>query len=214
MVGYKHIKKLCALYVEDDDDTREVTAGALRDFFADFVAVPNALTALDILETLKVDVIITDIRMPKMNGIEFVTKVRQMNTGVQCIVFTTAHNDTEYLLEAIKLKVDGFIFKPINLVELLDTCERNIRIKKQEKEIELGAKLIDALSIFIGGKKIEIIRHLIENADGDGNYFGSYEELMEEVNVSKPTVVATFKQLIDSGLMTRIKNRHYKWQAS
>lgn len=205
---YSFLKDLTVIYVEDDSDTRKQTSIAIEDFFKKFHVCKNATEALA-LDT-KADVLITDIRMPNISGIELVKKMRQSTNQPDCIIFTTAHDDSEYLLQAISLKVDEYILKPVDLVELLDRISKNIRVKKQGKELEVNKKIIEALSIFVGGKKIEIIRHIMERSDSEGNYFGSYEELMEYVDVSKPTIVSTFKQLIDAGLLQRIKNRHYK----
>ena len=209
----QNLKELTVVYVEDDKDTREQTEKAIGSFFDKFLVFKNAKEALEIIEKIKTDVLITDIRMPQMNGIELVNKVRADNMDVASIIFVTAHDDSEYLMQAISLKVDDYILKPINLLDLLERILNNFRVKKQGAELEMNKKLINALSIFIGGKKIEIIRHLIEHSDSSGNYMGSYDELIRNVGVSKPTVVATFKQLIDSGLLMRVKNRHYKWLA-
>ena len=114
-------------------------------------------------------------------------------------------------MQAISLKVDEYMLKPIDLTDLLERIEKSIKLKRQSRELEQNRKTIEALSVFVGGKKIEIIKHLIANADKNGNYYGSYDELMDMVDVSKPTVVATFKQLIDAELISRIRNKHYKW---
>lgn len=53
--------------------------------------------------------------------------------------------------------------------------------------------------------KIEIIKYLIEHSDVENIFYGSYEDIVQEVGVSKPTVVKTFRQLIDTGLLVRLK---------
>ena len=73
--------------------------------------------------------------------------------------------------------------------------------------------LLNAISIFVGGKKIEIIKYLIEHSDDENIFYGSYEDIVQEVGVSKPTVVKTFRQLIDTGLLVRLKNKIYKFQS-
>ncbi len=67
------------------------------------------------------DIIITDIQMPGMNGIEM---LKQMDIKNQIpVVITTAHSDADYFIEAIELKVDKFVMKPIDLVELVETIQ-------------------------------------------------------------------------------------------
>ncbi|WP_289686548.1 replication/maintenance protein RepL, partial [Helicobacter japonicus] len=55
-----------------------------------------------------------------------------------------------------------------------------------------------------------IIQFLLEHCDEDNIFYGSYENIIEHLNVSKPTIVKTFKQLIDTGILIKIKNKVYK----
>lgn len=84
--------------------------------------------------------------------------------------------------------------------------------KFQAKQLHEKNVLLNAISVFVGGKKIEIIKYLIENSDKDNIFYGSYEDIVEQLKVSKPTVVKTFRQLIDTGLLVRLKNKIYKLQ--
>ncbi len=92
----------------------------------------------------------------------------------------------------------------------MEQIEKIFAAKEQSAEFEYAKRLMKAISVFVGGKKIEIIKHLMENVDENNVFKGSYEDIMGVVSVSKPTVVSTFKQLSDAGIIEKIKNKIYK----
>ncbi len=128
------------------------------------------------------------------------------------VIIATAHTETQYLLDCIELRVDGYILKPIDIEDILKTILKATLPKFQAKQLHEKNVLLNAISVFVGGKKIEIIKYLIENSDKDNIFYGSYEDIVEQLKVSKPTVVKTFRQLIDTGLLVRLKNKIYKLQ--
>lgn len=128
-------KQLRVLYVEDDDTTRKYTHTILQEFFeyVDVLAdgqsaydlfVDAELTIPNIGETTpklsKYDLVITDIRMPKVDGIALIKKIRKICKETAIIV-TSAHSDTQYMIDTIRLGVNGYILKPIELNQLLDS---------------------------------------------------------------------------------------------
>ena len=210
-MSYEKLKNLTLLYVEDDNDTREASATILEDYVGKLIVAKNGKEALDLLAQYQIDLILTDILMPKINGIEMIKKIREGKTNPQIpIVITTAHTETQYLLDAIHLRVDGYILKPIVIGDLLDTLTKVVLPIIQARMISNQNLLINAISTFVGGKKIEIIRYLLKNIDEEYIFRGSYESIMETLDVSKPTVVKIFAQLIETGLITKIKNKIYR----
>lgn len=211
MDKYSNLKNLTVLYVEDDEDTQRITSIVLEDYVGRLILAKNGQEALNIFDTHNIDMILTDILMPKLNGIEFIKAIRKGKTNPhRPVIITTAHTEVPYLLDAISLKVDGYILKPLDVDELLTTLQKAILPKLQALELESKSLLINAISAFIGGKKIEIIKFLLDNCDKDHVYYGSYEDIIAHLNVSKPTIVKTFKQLIEVGLLIKIKNKVYK----
>lgn len=205
-MNYLKLKKLRILFVDDDKDASSAMSVILGDFFASVDIANNGLEAFEIIKSKKPDILVTDILMPKLNGLELIQKLDKHKIRPSVVFIASAHSETPFLLEAIKLKVDGYLSKPLNTKDVL----AQIIDATSKKEFEDGKKLIDVVSIFVGGKKIEIIKYLFENVDKDGVYKGSYEDLMRAVDVSKPTVVSTFKQLINAGLVERVKNKCYR----
>ena len=108
------------LYLEDDENLLKHTKDILEDFVNNIYAVKTISEALDILLNKKVDVIISDILLKDENGIDFLKHIKNKNINIPTIL-TTAHTDTQYLLDAIRLKVENYIIKPINIKELLNS---------------------------------------------------------------------------------------------
>ena len=106
-------KQLKVLYVEDDDRARQTTLEMLENLFNNIVIAKDGQEALNLYRTQKFDIIITDINMPNMNGIELLKEIRKVDTNISTIILS-AHNESDYFLDAIKLGVDGFILKPLN----------------------------------------------------------------------------------------------------
>lgn len=207
----KFLKNATILYAEDDDDTRSITAGVLEDYCGRLLLAKNGEQALELFKTHNIDIVLTDILMPKINGIDLATKIRNgINNPNVPIIIATAHTETKYLLESINLSIDGYLIKPLNIDELILSLVKAILPSYQANELKEKNTLIEAISTFVGGKKIEILNFLLHNCDKDSVYYGSYEDIMNAIDVSKPTVVKMFKQLVEVGLVTKVKNKVYK----
>lgn len=210
-MNFDQLSKLTILYVEDDADTAKLTSLVLEDYVGRLLIAKNGQEALNLFRLHRVDLVLTDILMPKLNGIELINSIRNSSIHPDVpVVITTAHTETKYLLDAIRLRVDGYILKPINIDELLHALNKAILPFLQADEIASKNILINAISTFVGGKKIAIIQFLLQNCDEDNIFYGSYEDIIAHLNVSKPTIVKTFKQLIDTGILIKIKNKVYK----
>lgn len=206
------MRKIRLLYVEDEEDILRFASMVLEDYVDKLFIARNGKEALEILKKENIDLIITDILMPKISGIELIREIKKNPLCDTAVIVATAHTETQYLLECIELRVDGYILKPIDVDELLKTILKAILPKFQASELRAKNVLLNAISVFVGGKKIEIIKYLIEHSDEENIFYGSYEDIVQELGVSKPTVVKTFRQLIDTGLLVRLKNKIYKIQ--
>jgi YesN/AraC family two-component response regulator len=168
---------------------------------------------MKIMRTKKIDVIISDILLKHGNGIEFLQELKSLGYETPAIL-TTAYTDTEYLLDAIKLKVENYIVKPINIKELLNSLHDVLLPKIQSSEIHRSYNIIKTISAVTDGKQVELIRFIIKNLDDDNILNHSYTDIMERVDVSKPTVIKLFKQLSDLGILTKIQNGKYRFDES
>ena len=105
-------KNIKILYVEDDEIARENGVEYLQNFFEQIYEASDAIKALQLYEKYQPDIIITDIQMPKLNGLEFVKKIRQKDKKTQIIIIT-AFCDRDYLLKAIELQLVKYLVKPV-----------------------------------------------------------------------------------------------------
>ena len=99
-----------------------------------------------------------------------------------------------------------------NIKDLINSIYTVMLPKVQKEELKGCTYMVDALFILVGGKKIEILKYIINNLDKDHIFYGSYQDIMEAIGVSKPTVVNMFKQLIQAGVLEKIKNKVYKFK--
>jgi YesN/AraC family two-component response regulator len=125
------ISKDCnLLYVEDNKDARDSTLKLLERFFENITIAVNGKDGFDKFSKNKnFDLIITDINMPVMDGIEMLTKIRKVDKDIASIVLS-AHNEQIYIDKAEELNVSDYLTKPIILSKLIESLLSNIKIKE------------------------------------------------------------------------------------
>jgi DNA-binding NtrC family response regulator len=196
--------------LEDDENLLKHTSDILEDFVANIYGVKNTIDAMKILLEKKVDVIISDILLENENGINFLKYIKSKDIQIPAIL-TTAHTDTNYLIESIKLKVENYLLKPINIDELLNSLYDVILPKIQEKEIKKNSNIIKTIGAITDSKQVEIIKYIFNNLDENNNFFGSYSEIMEQFSISKPTLIKLFKDLADKNILIKISHKTYQF---
>lgn len=148
----EYTKTLNILYVEDDEVLLENTRLLLDNFFASIdTAINGELGFKTYKENYKntdshYDIVITDINMPVMNGIEMGRKILKLNE-TQPIIITSAHNESKHLFEALDLGVDGFISKPIDNDQLLKLIYKVAKAVSDHKFVEEHVGKIEQLNI-------------------------------------------------------------------
>lgn len=123
------------LLVEDDLDTRDLIKNFFRQKNFDLIHFDNAEDAIEALKKgLELDVIITDLKLPNMSGLEF-TQTIKTELGVETpIIVTTATRTLDAALKAIESGAYDFIVKPIPFPQLLVSIERAIHLNQLNKE--------------------------------------------------------------------------------
>src|SRR5512139_2855608 len=140
------------LYVEDEPLTRAVFARILERKVSNLYQAENGEEGLELFKMHRPDIVISDVRMPVMDGIEMSRRIKTLE-GSSKIILTTAHSDASVLLNSIDAGIDKYILKPVDveiLFSALESCaetimlERKIQEQAREKD-ELIARLQDAL---------------------------------------------------------------------
>ena len=137
----KHTKKLNVLYVEDNLEVQQQTTKMLESFFKNICVAPNGKVALELFITNDFyHLIITDIKMPIVDGLSLIESIRNLNKKVPIIVLS-AHDDKNYFLKTIKSGIDGYILKPYTLKQIADTLVNIIEKYDFEKIFTYIVKL-------------------------------------------------------------------------
>ncbi len=197
------------LYLEDDENLLKNSIEILEDFVNKIFPTKNIKDATDAILHNKIDVIISDILLKNENGIDFVKQLRDEYKIYTPVIFTTAYSDTNYLIEAIKLKVQNYIIKPINIKELLNTLHDTVLPIKQNSEIRKSYNVIKTISVICDNKQIEVINFIIDNLDEENIFHFSYADIMNKIDISKPTLIKIFKALIDKNILTKLQRSRY-----
>ena len=216
--------KIKILYVEDDDLTRENGIEYLENYFENIYESKNGLDALKKFEEINPHIIITDIQMPKIDGLEFVKRVREKNKEVQIIILT-AYSHKEYLLKAIELQLVKYLMKPIKEYELKEALELCINYLEASKtnvinlnENTIFDKYNHTLSvnntlIKLRAKEIDLLTLLLDNK----NRYVTYEEIENYVWKDFPmtkdalkTLVKYLKQKISKDIISNLTGVGYK----
>lgn len=129
----KYATECSVLYVEDDELIRTQTANFLGRFFPNVVAAEDGQIGLSKYKESKFDIVITDINMPHMDGIEMIEAIKKINYE-QIILVTSAYNDSEYLMKLINLHVMRFILKPFDNKQFLYALYKIVEELSNERE--------------------------------------------------------------------------------
>jgi len=113
------LKELKLLFVEDEDDLLEIISDTLSKLDADFVTAKNGQDALTVLSTHKIDIVVTDINMPVMNGLELIKNINELYPEVQVIIMS-AHTENEYIRKADELGVKDYLIKPFDFIKFIE----------------------------------------------------------------------------------------------
>jgi DNA-binding response OmpR family regulator len=111
------------LYSEDEDGIRENVVEILELFFEDVTSVSDGLEVIDEMSLNYYDVVILDICMPNMDGLEAIKKIRETNKKIPIIILS-AHTEQEYLWRAVELKITKYLTKPYDKDLLIDALKK------------------------------------------------------------------------------------------
>ncbi|MBP3322021.1 MAG: response regulator transcription factor [Clostridia bacterium] len=133
------------LVVEDDKDLNRTVCSFLNHSGYEAVGCLDANTAYDAMYSNVFDLIVTDIMMPKVDGFEFVSTVRQINEDIP-ILFITARDDILSKQKGFRVGADDYMVKPIDLDELFLRIGALLRRAKiaQNRKLEVGSFVMDA----------------------------------------------------------------------
>jgi len=196
------------LYVEDEPSARELLSGFIKRFCGTLHLAENGEEGLKLYKEHGADIVISDIKMPKMSGLDMVEEMKKINSG-QLVIFTTAHIDSEYLFKAIELQVDGYVSKPVDLDKLkvqIEKCVVEIQAKdalEKLKESEERARVIletSQLGVFIYKEKFVYVNDIF------AQMVGYTKEEIYEIN-SWDLVEESTQKFIHKAVLRRLRGK-------
>jgi PAS domain S-box-containing protein len=132
---------IVVLYVEDDPAIRLLTKMLLEKRVDKVLLAQDGQEGLTMFEQHKPDVIVADVAMPIMDGMEMSRRIRMINTRIP-IILTTAYDRTDFLLNAIELGIDQYIIKPVKQEKLYAAIERTASMLLVEKQLAEQRKVV------------------------------------------------------------------------
>ncbi len=177
------------LVVDDDSSLRNMMSIVLKKEGFDVTCVENARVALTTLKDESFELIISDIKMPDISGIDLLRKVKSLNPEMP-VVMITAYGSTHDAVEAMKLGAENYITKPFNLDELKIIIDKILYKKSIEKEnVELKSRLTE--------------KERFENIIGQNPRMQKIFELIDTVGKTDSTVLVSGKSGTGKELIAR-----------
>ncbi len=158
------VKDLKILYVEDDATMRKMFEQVLKKVVEVIYLAKDGKEGLKIFEQGGIDIIITDISMPEMNGLEMAEHIRKSDPNIPIIV-TSSYSESKYLLEAIDRDVTSYMLKPISYDLLRKKIEQVAHSVFLEKRLERNRKVMQSAIDVYEGLVVEIVADGIEFAN-------------------------------------------------
>jgi DNA-binding response OmpR family regulator len=135
---YQSLKNIKVLLAEDEKKLSKLMKDAIGEYFQEFIVVDNGEKVLKVYKKHKPDILITDILMPKLDGLELLKKLREKSEKLPIIILS-AHSDTEKLLKAIEYGATRYFIKPLDPDDLLDYLSTLTKKLEERKSIALLA---------------------------------------------------------------------------
>jgi len=208
-------KQVSILIVDDEEDIRDVLEIALEDIGYTVFLAENGAIAFEIFKSKRPDIVITDIKMPVMDGIELLRQIKRENPATE-VLMITGHGDMHLTIRSLKYDALDFITKPINVDILEIAIEKAVEkiVARQQlldytQKLELlileKSKLADHLSSL--GLMIGTISHnikgMLTNLDGglyvarSGLKAGENETIQEGLGLLEQAVDRIKKMIMD-----------------
>jgi DNA-binding response OmpR family regulator len=186
----QYSKNLTLLVAEDHDELRINTENILQNFFQSVDAVSNGEEALALYSEKKYDIILTDIRMPKIDGINLVEAIYEQNPQ-QRIIVLSAHDESKYLIPLLNLGIEHYIKKPLDYQELIQVFYHVAKkINSVENPMQTHKKImLDSNSYYDIEKKILSINEEV-------NYLTKYEIIFLDTLAQKLSKIYSNDEIV------------------
>ncbi len=217
-------KNYTILYIEDDEGVRTVTSRSLNRMFNELYEAKDGEEGLVLYKKYHPDIILTDIQMPKMDGITLAKKIRKTDQTTKIIV-STAFSDKDYLMEAIELRLEKYIIKPLTSRNLIPALTKAVEDLEKEKDVKivLGTNFhfdnstslfyLDEKVLELNKKELLFLKLLVLNKDRVVSYEEIEQYVWEDEYMSLNslrTTIGFLRKKIPFNCIKNISNMGYK----
>jgi len=216
------------LYVEDEVLIRNQAVEYLSLIYENVLEAEDGLEALEVYATKRPHIIISDIEMPKMNGLEMAREIRKKNKKIP-IIIATAHTQSAYLLDALELQLIKYIVKPVTAKKLkvaLDIAHEYIDEEKVQSVVVFSDTAVyDTLNktLVIENQIVKLSHNEIALTDlllNNKNRVVTYEEIEGAIwgyeGMTKDalrTLVRTLRRKMKENFIENVSGYGYKIKA-
>ncbi|WP_295054963.1 response regulator transcription factor [Sulfuricurvum sp.] len=222
---YEELKKYSILIVEDDLIALASLTNIFKRYFNNVITATNGYEASDCILSHKIDIILTDMRMPYQDGVDFIQQIRELDFNTPAI-FMSAHSDSETLLRVIPLKISEYLIKPIQISKVLELCLKMFKEKTKIIDkylyqlnngihIDLDDKTVykEGEMVFLTKKEFELLFLLLKNRHSilskiQIEYALWNGEMISESSVK--TLIKKLREKIGEDAIVTVKNLGYK----
>lgn len=224
------ISDLTILYIEDDEDIRKYISEFLQRYCQNLYESSTAEEGLNLYKEHKPNIIIADINLPKMSGMELISLIRKNDKKTK-IIISTAYTNKEFTIEAIELYISRYLVKPITSNDLMEALKkavnelneeglisknidlgegfyfnnRNKILMKENKEVELRRKEFQILEFFINKNEDLISYETLQNEVWE-------DEIMTENSIRSQ--IKNIRRKTHNKIFTNVSGIGYKLYSS
>jgi len=216
------------LYVEDEQAIRENYTLYLKKHFTSVVTAEDGEEAFELYKKKKPDIMLVDINIPKLNGLELVRRIRQNDKNVKVIVLT-AHADVHYLLDATELMLTKYLIKPITRTALKEALNvaiedmtkfnvsSNLIVRLKENytfNIETRELYVSGVLVSLTNQELQMLTLFLVNPNRVMSYEDIIYELWDEYSESKvnsiKTIIKKLRQKLPKDTIENVFGIGYK----
>ncbi|WP_083568366.1 response regulator transcription factor [Arcobacter sp. LA11] len=217
-------KDYTILYIEDDEGVRTINSRFLSRMFNELYEAKDGQEGYELYKKYHPDIILTDINMPRLDGISLSKKIRQNDKNTK-IIISTAFSDKNYLLDAIELRLEKYIIKPLTSRNLIPALTKAVEDLEKEKDVKIVLSenfyfdnstslfYLDEKVLELNKKELLFLKLLVLNK----NRVVSYEEIEQFVWEdeymslnSLRTTIGFLRKKIPFNCIKNISNMGYK----
>ena len=178
----KRLLDIEILFVEDDNVLNSIVTDALTMIGFKLESAKNGLEGLNLFKSKKFDLVLSDINMPEMDGLQMSREIRNLNKKIP-IILLSAHNEASYLLDSISIGINGYLVKPAQIKELVAQIAKVMEPVFVLREFDERGKQWshDALMVYSMASNI---KSKLNSNELDQEFFSEYLDKIVEISKS------------------------------